>query len=212
MDERPVTTCGLVTKVVRNCPLRECRVAVIYSHGFPDVAVDPYNHAGVESRPPFASRTPCKWSRSLLEKIPQCAFIGFNTSGVCGSDRPAHERQQGETKMESYDQRTVAPPSFYDKTLTRDLDDLGVVVADVRTQCPTAKIVLCGLSTGAVLSMVWPAFNARRQLPGKHPCVDGIFVQACVSDFNDPSVDFSAAQMDECNTKVSVVTTSFQPC
>lgn len=86
------------------------RTAVIYLHGFPDMAVLPPAAAAVAADG-WASRFPRKMCAALLEGIPGCLFVAFNAAGVPGSD---------------------AEVSFEQKTLSRELADAVDVVRFVR--------------------------------------------------------------------------------
>jgi len=88
-----------------------------------------------------------------------------------------------------------APPEFFGKTLVQDLKDMQAIAAFVREhRCPEASIFICGMSTGAFLSV---AFAHRKDL---HPPggIQGVWALACVDDIpSSVSVDFEEEQLKQ---------------
>lgn len=119
----------------------DVRTVFIYSHGFPDASVATDALAAAEGEVEddatgerlFASALPRKWGRGLLHSTSAAAFVCFNTRGVPGSGG-----------------------AYFDKTLRADIDDIEMV----RSYCAGAagfpnatRLFLCGMSTGAFLSV-----------------------------------------------------------
>ena len=158
---------GVAVTSVAGCLTRlECNAAVpadaehvyVYAHGFPDSAVVPgalewrdapegfegseEAEGGLEGGLPqhrlHSARTPRKFCDQRLKKhsgaggAGGAAFVSFNTRGVPGSEG-----------------------RFEDKTLTADLADLDALVRFSARCFPKAAINLIGLSTGAILCVLW---------------------------------------------------------
>ena len=172
---------SVLTRFERNCDAEgKVKRIVIYSHGFPDASVCPTGGKDGGDAP-FASRLPRKWCEKLLRTFPNTAFVCFNSRGIPGSDGDAKGRDM-----------------FAEKTLTGDLDDLHAVLVECRRRYSSRAImILCGLSTGAMLSV---AYLADSRAKATRPA--GAFVLACVSDFPSSSAcDFSQSQLMSFKTR-----------
>jgi len=180
----------LLTRVESNVKEgSSCSAAFVYCHGFPDASVTP-DALEESGRQPqlqpehgfWASRFPRKLCEHVLAKFSDVAFLAFNSRGIPGSgDGAPHARVED------------PPPEFEAKTLTGDMEDIASVVQFAAEQLPGAKLFLCGMSTGAFLSL---AFVAR---PDLHPLggVAGCFVLACVADIpSSAALDFSPEQLE----------------
>mmetsp|Transcript_26635 Transcript_26635/g.51606 ORF Transcript_26635/g.51606 Transcript_26635/m.51606 type:complete len:293 (-) Transcript_26635:22-900(-) len=160
--------------------VQEVERIFVYSHGFPDSSVLP--NAVSEARrlgasgprnPEaalfFSSRMPRKLCEMAMRKMKgKNAFVCFNTRGIPGSGG-----------------------AFRAKTLTGDLLDLHCAVLAAQRHYPRAKqVILCGLSTGALLSLGYLA-DPRCELT--RPSCAILF--ACVDDIPaSKSLDFTAEQ------------------
>ncbi|KAJ1463920.1 hypothetical protein T484DRAFT_1872159, partial [Baffinella frigidus] len=114
----------------------------------------------------WASRFPRKVCAHVLSKFSNVAFLAFNSRGIPGSSR-------GDPPARSED----PPTDFTGKTLDGDMEDVAGVVGFAAGAFPGARIVVCGMSTGAFLAL---AFAAKREA---HPAcgIAGCFVLACVA-------------------------------
>jgi pimeloyl-ACP methyl ester carboxylesterase len=164
----------------------DVRTVFIYSHGFPDasVATDALTAAeGAEGEAEddatagdsrlFASALPRKWGRGLLHSTSAAAFVCFNTRGVPGSGG-----------------------AYFDKTLRADIDDIEMV----RSYCAGAagfpnatRLFLCGMSTGAFLSVA----AAARPPPAVHPPMSPPLVTPTTTGASWPSLDLIARPTGE---------------
>lgn len=178
------------------------KTVFIYSHGFPDASVttDALAAAAVEpveqdeddldDHRLYASAVTRKWGDGLLQTTSAAAFVCFNTRGVPGSGG-----------------------DFYAKTLSGDIDDLELVRSYCATRFENAsRLFLCGMSTGAFLSMAAAArpaltvpnvnavaaggvARAKSLMRWQRLRLSGVFVLACVDDIpSSVSVDFSEEQ------------------
>lgn len=158
------------------------KTVIVYSHGFPDAAVTPNALTEIKaSELPadrlFASTLPRKWCDGLLKQellAGRSSFVCFNTRGVPGSGG-----------------------QFSHKTLTGDIQDLELVAVAVAAMYPNAtEMFLCGLSTGAFLSLAAaarPGFSTLLPPPLR---LAGVFVLACVADIpTSKSLDFTPEQL-----------------
>mmetsp|Transcript_12300 Transcript_12300/g.24337 ORF Transcript_12300/g.24337 Transcript_12300/m.24337 type:complete len:383 (+) Transcript_12300:106-1254(+) len=189
----------LLTRIEHNSEsLATCKRVLLYNHGFPDSSITPNaltHHTEAEPGDAvpengyFSSRLPRKLCEVLLKKMPDTAFVAFNTMGIPGSTESAPERLED------------PPAEFHDKTLTGDMRDIADVFAFLRAdRFPEANMCVCGMSTGAFLAL---AFAAREDLHPKGG-LSSCFVFACVDDIpSSVVVDFSPEQLEEANKEGS---------
>jgi len=105
--------------------LEDFNSCFVYLHGFPDQTCDHRESSKVYGT--FCSRLPRKAADFLVRD--KLAFLGFNFRGTPGSS----------TK-------------FYDKTVSRELDDLILVLRYIRKEFQQIQnIHVIGLSTGAII-------------------------------------------------------------
>ncbi len=181
----------------------DVKTVFIYSHGFPDASVvaDAFAVVATEksgAQPEddtdndrlYASAVPRKWGDGLLNNTSAAAFVCFNTRGVPGSGG-----------------------DFYTKTLTGDIDDLELARSYCASRFENAsRLFLCGMSTGAFLSVAEaarPTVESPRAVgasvvetevrknvrPRQKLRLRGVFVLACVDDIpSSVSLDFSEEQ------------------
>jgi pimeloyl-ACP methyl ester carboxylesterase len=101
--------------------------AVLFVHGFPDLAVDPVSLE-------HGSRFCRKLCDAVLDTTPTSTsrlFCAFNSSGLPGSDDGVQ---------------------FEDKLLSREVIDVLAVASHLRTACRVKRLHILGLSTGAILA------------------------------------------------------------
>ncbi|EKX54626.1 hypothetical protein GUITHDRAFT_132319 [Guillardia theta CCMP2712] len=108
-----------------------------------------------------------------------------------------------------------APPEFVSKTLTGDMQDIAAVVDHncffMPSELPmhqvsfccqrfsNSRLFICGLSTGAFLSL---AYAASKELHPPGDPVAGCFTFACVDDIpGSVALDFSEDQVKEAKEK-----------
>lgn len=188
----------LLLRLERNVKdVRAVKRVFVYSHGFPDSSVTPeaiseakrLAAGGERQKTPlfFASRMPRKLCEMVMRKAgPNNAFVCFNSRGIPGSG--------GE---------------FHEKTLTDDLDDLHDTVVAIRQHYPNASdVVLCGLSTGAFLTLAYLDSTRSSSCSILPTCA---IVFACVDDIPTSKVlDFTPKQISDMNKK-GFCTTDFYP-
>lgn len=101
--------------------------AVLFLHGFPDLAVDPVSLE-------HGSRFCRKLCDSVLDATPGSSsrlFCAFNSSGLPGSNDGVR---------------------FEEKLLSREVIDVLAVASHLRTTCHVKRLHILGLSTGAILA------------------------------------------------------------
>eukprot|EP00282_Hemiselmis_andersenii_P025797 CAMPEP_0171999664 /NCGR_PEP_ID=MMETSP1041-20130122/1902_1 /TAXON_ID=464988 /ORGANISM="Hemiselmis andersenii, Strain CCMP439" /LENGTH=329 /DNA_ID=CAMNT_0012653143 /DNA_START=247 /DNA_END=1233 /DNA_ORIENTATION=+ len=189
----------LLTRIEHNSDsLASVKRVLLYNHGFPDSSVTPnaLNHftqrepgAPISENGYFSSRLPRKLCEVLLKKMPDTAFVAFNTMGIPGSTENPPDRLED------------PPPEFITKTLSGDMKDISHVFSFLRSErFPDAQMCVCGMSTGAFLAL---AFAAREDL---HPegGLESCFVMACVDDIpSSVNVDFDTEQLAEADREGS---------
>jgi len=186
----------ILTRLEKNVESDQaCQNVFLYNHGFPDASVTPDALMLFKQGVPtpdhcfFASRFPRKLCEHLLKKFDRSVFVAFNTRGIPGSSAQEFDAERA----------SEAPPEFVSKTLTGDMQDIAAVVSFCCQRFSNSRLFICGLSTGAFLSL---AYAASKELHPPGDPVAGCFTFACVDDIpGSVALDFSEDQVKEAKEK-----------